>query len=399
MERRWVQRQLAGVAAMVLVIGSAPAVVGSGPRRDQEPTGQSVAVEEGALAVVSATSGWIDRRVPTVVTAGGAELGRTVDSDRTYLHAVVANEEDACGTSADVQDGSVYLRTGSDGRNWGQRRRICGIDARVVAAGRHVYVAVEARRCGYGVGILRNNDHGRRAAWSSLGCLSRTPNDMGRPGLGATGRFVYVGSANGRTGRVGVHISRDHGRNWNWVGLGWAYDDGEPGGDVAVAATGRSVAVAWTTRGVTRVRVSRDTGRHWARAVRLPAGLTSASGRGARLALSGYDDAHRTAWVRVWSTGSGWHGSVSPPGADGRPLVALRGTSSLAVVSCARDATTDTWSPTWVTSPDDGLVWGTPELIPGTCAEAFVWGPGGHAWVLHYDEEWGDGYALGTRMP
>lgn len=333
---------------------------------------------------------WVEREVPEYTTDGGADLAMTVAGEDELIHVAVSNLE---GAWNEGDDASVYLRTGNDGRTWSQRLLVGGMDPRLAAAGRNVYLAFEAFGCGQGVGFMRNADHGRRRAWSSLACLTRTQNYMGSPAIAATGRLVYVASSNDETGRVAVHVSRDHGKTWTRVPLGSASDeDGYPGGAVAVAATGHLVAVAWEKRDVTYARVSVDAGRHWGPIGRLADGITkSASARGGRLAFSGAHgtcgeevDSGVAAWGRISADPGAWvdvpmpgvAGSCSGPGGG---FMALGPNANLGVLyhpdadDCA-----------WTTSADDGATWGAPEVLPWCADElSIIWTADGRRFVLH----------------
>lgn len=352
------------------------------PSPTPTPTATRAPIEPGQA--------WVEREVPEYTTEGGADLAVTVEGEDEFIHVAVSNLEGAWNEGGDA---SVYLRTRNDGRTWSQRLMVGGMDPRLAAAGRNVYLAVEAYRCGEGVGFMRNADHGRRGAWFTLACLTRAQNYMGSPAIAATGRLVYVASSNDETGRVAVHVSRDRGRTWTRVPLGSASDeDGYPGGDVVVAATGHRVVVAWEKRDVTYARVSEDAGRHWGPTGRVADGMThSASARGGRLALSG---AHWTCGAEVdpgvatWGRISGDPGAwvaVPMPGAvrscsgHGGGFLELGPNANLGVLYYP-----DADDCAWTTSADDGATWGAPEVLPWCADElSIIWTADGRRFVLH----------------
>ena len=362
-------------------IGAAPAqtLLASGITTDGRPA-------SGGLALAGAGTSWARRPVPEYTTAGGADVAVTTDGTTRYAHVVVSNLEEAW---VNGDDASVYLRTRTDGRTWNQRLMVGGYDPRIAAGGRYVYLVFEAYRCGEGVGLMRNSDHGRRGAWSAVTCLTRTSNYMGSPAIAAAGGLVYVASSNDATGRVEVHVSRDRGRTWSRTKLGAAVDrEGSPGGQPIVVAAGRLAAIAWENGGATYVRVSKDGGRHWAKPIKLADGWPkSASARGTRLAFTGIagscdeSDAGGTAWGRLWDD------SGSPVAVpitqtvrscyvawDARLVVGPD--ASLGVVSYtdANGCRTE-----WKTSRDGGASWSPPEPLPGCVSEpsSIVWGSDG----------------------
>jgi hypothetical protein len=352
---------------------------------------------------VASMGAWVVRPVPEYTTSGGADLATSVDGKTQFIHVVVSNLEEGMEGGFDA---SVYFRTGNAGLGWDDRLLIGGMSPRIASAGPNVYVAFEAYGCRGGSGVLRNSDHGRRAAWAPLSCVTRNPvrGSEGAPAVAATGSLVYVASVDDVTGRVAVGISRDRGRTWRRVDLGPVRPD-ESGivGPVQVAATGRFAAVAWSDRGGTFTRVSVDAGVHWGPSSSLPGGVASSSARGSRLAFGGAADDGSTA-VFIWAQRDGWGEIAVPAIPPASPLeprsatVALGPGTSVAVTHAVCRSTQaglegDTW---WATSPDGGVTWRPLEPLP-VCAGTgpIAWGADGRAFLLVPGEE--EGYALAVH--
>jgi hypothetical protein len=349
---------------------------------------------------------WVERWLGEYTSHGGADLAAARDGDTEILHAVVANLEDAwMGPGDNVGDASVYLRTTDGGLTWGKRLVIGGIGPQIAAAGRRVYVAFLAYECKDGIGILRNDDHGLRRAWSDVTCLTRRESAL--PNIAVTERLVYVASAAPGTGDVVVHISRDRGETWTSKSLGVAHDQEEEDVEVEVAAEGSFVAVAWSNDGVVFARVSDDAGRHWDDATRLAVGrVMSASARDSRVAISG-TGIERSGWVQMRDSSGPWTAVAMPnDGPDSAAAqwgvdVVLGPNTGIGIAydACRNNNETgatqgDTW---WLVSADDGATWGTPERI-AHCNDRSspVWTSDGRAFVLEWGDE-ADGHVLATR--
>ena len=269
---------LSGTASCEVDIRYAPAAVGAATPATLRATG--VGTDGSSIETVATLTGWgtswVERDIPVFTTSGGADVDSTADGDTRYVHAVVSNIEEGWPLGDHADDASEYIRTRSDGRQWGNPLLIGGMVPRLAASGHHVYLTYEAYACGSGIAVRRNNDHGRRGAWSSVICLTRNAelDSMWGPDIAAAGRFVYVVSRSRPLHAAVVRVSRDHGRTWTHASLGHATDT------VSVAAAGHVAVVAWTDRGVSYARLSLDGGRHWRPKVRLPAGrVTSAAAR------------------------------------------------------------------------------------------------------------------------
>ena len=349
----------------------------SGVTKDGRPA-------QGSLGLTGSGSAWTIRPVPEYTTSGGGAIARSVAGNADYLHVVAANLEEAW---VNYDDASVYLRTADEGLTWDQELMIGGAEPTVAAAGRHVYVAFQAYSCGGGVGVMRNGDHGRRAAWSTVSCLTRDRdiNSMWAPAIAATGSLVYVTSIDPATGRAVVWSSRDHGRTWAKQRLGSSDAEGWPPN---VAATGAIAAVAWTNDGVARVRMTLNEGRDWGSPTRLATGsVTGTSAGGTRLAFSGIDgacdgeaDEGGIAWGKTWTDSGPWVDLKIPGPARScmsswGAAVVLGPGQELGLASYL-DAESDRM--VWRSSPDNGITWGSPEPFPGGGEKlSLVWSDNG----------------------
>ncbi len=366
--------------ACEIVVEFTPTAVGATP----PATLQAVGVVGGqpvetAIPVTGWGSTWAVHALPAFVNVGRHGLAMTHDpGDARYLHAVAARVEA-------MWDSTFYARTYDEGTTWGQTRLLEGINPQLAASGSHVYLVVESfRRCRGGVGFRLNAEHGASVAWSRQACLTTRGVDVEAPSIAAIGRRVYVASSDNATGQVLVHISRDHGRTWGRDAVGVARIDGGPGGPVAVAASGRVVAIAWSYRGDTYARVSHDSGRHWGRRARLADGwLASGTSDASRLAFSGMH--RRDAWVRVWTRTGGWV-AVDAPGT----AVALGPGGRIGVVELAdRPGVAGVADTAWTMSIDNGVTWTEPERLPvGTAEASVLWLADGRVYALaHLDDE------------
>lgn len=357
---------------------------------------ETTATLTGSGAARLSTSWVVRSAVPETTDIGPADLAATVAGDTEYIHTVTPVEE-----LLDGADGAVYWRSGDGGRQWRQRFEMGGWSPQLAAAGRQVYIAYQDYGC-VGIGVRRNSEHGRRRAWSGPTCLARTAQLAGSPEVAAADRFVYVASAGDARGRVAVHVSRDRGRTWSRVPLGSSRDEsGEADGSVAVAATGRLAAVAWTDRNVSYVRISEDGGRRWSSPVRLSDGrVTSAAARDGRLAVSGLGD-DGVPWVRLRAEDGTWRSITLPSTRDGPPEVPCYGESwvvlgpaggvAVPYADCRWDGLVggDDLRNRWVTTTDDGATWSTPDPLPGDVDESIpiVWARDGRAYMLFYGDQ------------
>lgn len=393
-----------GLLVVALTIGCtpntsfAPSIDSASPRLTApSPTstlaGPPTTSASRSAVPIGPSPAWVDRSLKEE-SGFVAGLAATTQAGSLSFHALVSEEE----VLDDGLDAEVYLRTRDEGRTWGERRLIRGTDSKIATAGQHVYVATYAYECG-GVGVLRNNDDGRAAAWSVPSCLTRNRDldSEWAPEITATASDVYVTSVDQETNDVAVWVSHDSARTWTRQVLGKASLDGCCIGPLKVAATNDLVAVTWTDGGVTMTRISSDGGSEWGGVTRLSIGYpTSASARDSRLAFGGAGPTG-SSWASILSEGQ-WE-SVEVPSPQMRSdivpdasSIALGPEMRFGVLYCESAASDGPNDPVWVAAVDGApdVNWGTPERLPGGCVDfpAVVWTDDGIlATLIQGDEE------------
>ncbi len=382
-----------GFLVAVLVIGctpnrsftpsldASPGIVAPPPTTSSTTPPSPPTSSASASAVpIGPSPAWIERSL-NEESGYVAGLAATGETDSLSFHALVSEEEVLDGG----WDAEVYIRSRDAGQTWGERRLIRGTDSKIATAGRHIYVASYAYDCG-GVGVVRNTDDGRAAAWSAPSCLTRNTdlNSEWAPEIAATGNRVYVTSVDQKTSDVVVWSSQDHARTWKRKVLGKAGLDDCCIGPLKVAAADALVAVAWTDGAVTKTRISSDGGTNWGGATNLPIrSLISASARDSRLSFGG-TGSDWSNWASILSEGRWESVQVlsSKMLSDSVPdvgVVVLGPDGRLGVLHCEGSALDGMDDPVWVGSGDGGVMWGDPERLLGGCVDvpAMVWSADG----------------------
>ncbi len=300
--------------------------------------------------------------------AGGVGIAWSADGAKTYLHAVVATLEEAWTHG---EDASLYVRSANGGRTWTQDLMLGGGAPSVAATEAHVFVVYSSYECRNGLGLVRSPRHGANETWTSTTCLTRSGDGWTPVALAASGRSVYIAFADDDEGSVRALISRDNGATFARTDVA---ETDQPGGwgPVAVAASGDLLAVAWGSDTVTRVRTSTDGGRHWAQTSTLSnsAGRLWLAVRDGRISVGGTGP--EGDWLQVRDGGDQWLPVALPPRAAYAGLAPSGAIVSLTTPTSCIDSDDVMEAPTgteqWLRSADGGTSWQVEGAL-NTCAE------------------------------
>ena len=349
--------------------------------------------------------------------AAGAALATTRSTDHRYLHATWRRN------AGKVQ----FSRSANGGLTWSTPVVIADTEMvfgepRVAASGNDVWVAwartyedPDTGTPGMAIIVRHNGRHGSPTGWDAPIRLTSRTGDVRPASISVTdsGQSIYVVFSDLRNDTTRLMYSHDGGRIWLSTIIGEGFDEdfeGVPTTIPVVAAAGDRVVAAWLAAGnVAMARVSTDGGDHWADAVPLGEGLSTAAARGTRLVVGG--TAPEGPWMRMWTEGT-WGDTSSIP------TITLNGETASAVdldivlqtdgrvgaVYSAQvdvdEETADSWQEiTWFTSPDNGASWSGPTRVSraGSVAEAFfagrptaVWLESGRLWIAWRQERAAD---------
>lgn len=263
----------------------------------------------------------------------------------------------------------TYARSSHAGSSWSQRAtirrgRTGGVG--VAAAGASVVVAwTEPPGSGARTLVVRVNDaYGRASRWSAPRRLARF-SGAGDMSVAATSSTFLVAL---RTGAgIQVWAGRDGGRRWTRTRVSAVHCNRDDTADpLAVAASGRLAAVAWSCEGPSGIRISRDSGRHWSHVHRGPPapGALSLTARDGRVVVSGTSDDEIPAvpvrtWWQSWADRSWAPVRDMEVGRDAQAV--LLGGASLGFASV--DDTGLQQRLRWTSSADLGRSWAEPVVV------------------------------------
>jgi hypothetical protein len=325
----------------------------------------------------------------------GISLDRTVRSGAQKLHLVYATDRvgGAWSTNRSHRAGVYYVRSTS-GSTWSTPKRLnpttqTATRVALAAAGSRVYVAwvSQTRINGFQptkprvVYVRVNTNHGRRAAWRPTIRLTGTSTRADYPAVAASGTDAYVAWTRSDSGGIRIATSRNRGANWvqKTIGSTLAGDASGRAGMPVVAADGATVAVAWISDsgGNVRARVSTDRGKTWGTTVVVGSGAYGAPSiaiRGSRIAVS-WATLSRV-FVRQRIAGSWADPIVAADLTDMTdpipyaPVVALQGTTRIAVSWSEAPQGTDGADLRWKESKDDGSTWYGAQTLAASASSA-----------------------------
>jgi len=330
---------------------------------------------------------------PSYSWNSGYGLARSLQGSTQRLHGLYAT--DRVGGKWATDSGpyaGVYYTRSSSGSSWTTGKRLNpstqhAVRLGVAAAGSRVYATwvSQTRIVRYSSTAPRvlyvrvNTSYGDSASWKSTIRLTSTTGRVDYPTIAASGYYVHIAWTDGVTGSVRVATSKDRGATWKItsVGTSAAGTSSNKAGYPAVAVSGATVAVTWTSSntGTIKTRISTDHGVTWGTTQTVASasnGTFATAVRGTRVAVTWAGAAGVALRQRIAGT---WGSAVVVAPTDGvhaqyAPAIALPDSSRIGI-AWTEDAATANWSNLrWAESPDGGANWYAPQTLASSASSS-----------------------------
>jgi hypothetical protein len=227
-----------------------------------------------------------------------------------------------------------------------------------------------------------NSNHGSSGAWGAVKTLTSATGRVDYPTIAAAGADVYVAYTDANSGSVRLLTSHNRGATWSNLALGTTSATSTAGGKTglpSVAASGRTVIVAWIAdgNGAVRARISQDAGAHWTATANLAAGSLSYPAAAATTGRVGVAWIGLEPTVAIWTAKGRWSAPIEVPNVNHTwleviygPSLVLTGWSTLGVgysgciQNCFSSTTNTDLESDYAESPNNGADWYNGSSIP-----------------------------------